>query len=332
MSDAVTQIKEIGLAEDALSLRRWPSDAPPIHSETEWRTLPGSMRTGVRADDPSVFVTRWIDMSGDNELVAWGPYKYYTVALALRKTWVTMFMNGTRIHDGLIEKGTAQVSASTGLTRCVLRAPADFLHIYVSRAYVTEYQRQLAQERGADVSAQHSYFVTDSIVKQLTVGLMHAIDGQTYYDRLYVDGVALAIVARLLNAWPSSAEPLPAFSSKATPLEKHRTEETIRYMDENIDQPISLNELATAAGLSPMHFAARFRAATGLSPHAFLLHRRIERAQELLLTTNMPVVDVALSVGFRTQAHFTTVFRRLSNETPHRWRDVHARTPIVDRE
>ena len=48
-----------------------------------------------------------------------------------------------------------------------------------------------------------------------------------------------------------------------------------------------------------MHFAAQFRAATGLRPHQYLLRRRIERAQQLLIETGMPIVDVALSVGFQ---------------------------------
>jgi AraC-like DNA-binding protein len=65
-----------------------------------------------------------------------------------------------------------------------------------------------------------------------------------------------------------------------------------------------------------MHFASQFRAATGLRPHDFVMRRRIERAEELLRDTALPLVEVALSVGFQTQAHFTTVFRALVLETP----------------
>ena len=59
-----------------------------------------------------------------------------------------------------------------------------------------------------------------------------------------------------------------------------------------------------------MHFAAQFRSATGLRPHEFLLRRRIDHAQRLLAEPGTRLVDVALSVGFQTQAHFTTVFKR----------------------
>ena len=79
-------------------------------------------------------------------------------------------------------------------------------------------------------------------------------------------------------------------------------------------------DIAAATGLSRMHFAAQFRAATGLAPHEFVLRRRIARAQELLSAPSATLVDVALSVGFQTQAHFTTVFKRIVGQTPMRWR------------
>jgi AraC-like DNA-binding protein len=78
--------------------------------------------------------------------------------------------------------------------------------------------------------------------------------------------------------------------------------------------------MAAVAGLTRMHFAAQFRAATGMRPHDFLLQRRIDRARRLLRDPKLALVDVALSVGFQTQAHFTTVFKRFAGDTPNRWR------------
>ena len=69
-----------------------------------------------------------------------------------------------------------------------------------------------------------------------------------------------------------------------------------------------------------MHFAAQFRAATGYRPREYLLHQRIEHAKSLLSNTEMPLAEVALTVGFSTQAHFSTVFKRITSETPARWR------------
>ncbi len=90
-------------------------------------------------------------------------------------------------------------------------------------------------------------------------------------------------------------------------------------MNASIGDPLTLADLAAAAGLSRMHFAAQFRAATGCRPHEYLLQQRIECAKATLSSVSMPLAEVALSVGFQTQSHFSTVFKRITGETPARW-------------
>jgi AraC family transcriptional regulator len=65
-----------------------------------------------------------------------------------------------------------------------------------------------------------------------------------------------------------------------------------------------------------MYFAKQFRATTGMRPHDFIVGRRIARAQQMLAETSDALLDIALSVGFRTQGHFTTVFKKISGSTP----------------
>jgi AraC-like DNA-binding protein len=104
------------------------------------------------------------------------------------------------------------------------------------------------------------------------------------------------------------------------PLQKWRMKRVVDFVDAHLDQRITLPDMAATARLTRMYFAAQFRAATGVRPHDYLLRRRIDRACTLLRDSQMPLVEIALSVGFQTQAHFTTVFKRLMGETPCRWR------------
>ncbi|WP_035699185.1 MULTISPECIES: helix-turn-helix domain-containing protein [Bradyrhizobium] len=106
-------------------------------------------------------------------------------------------------------------------------------------------------------------------------------------------------------------------------LQKWRLKRVMQYVDDNLDAKVTLQHLAAVAGLSRMHFAAQFRAAVGMRPHDYLLKRRIERAQELLQRSDISLVDIALTVGFQTQAHFTTVFKRFAGDTPYQWRSAH---------
>ncbi|MGY4622469.1 AraC-like DNA-binding protein [Bradyrhizobium sp. USDA 4486] len=103
-------------------------------------------------------------------------------------------------------------------------------------------------------------------------------------------------------------------------LPKWRLRRVEQYIADHFDRCISLSELANVAGLSRMHFAAQFRTATGYRPREYLLKYRIEHAKTLLATTARPLAEISLAVGFSTQAHFSTVFKRISGLSPARWR------------
>lgn len=113
-----------------------------------------------------------------------------------------------------------------------------------------------------------------------------------------------------------------ANGSRVRPLPKWRLRRVHEFLESNLESHISLQMLATAAGVSRMYFAAQFRAATGMRPHSYVTRRRIDVAKKLLAESGNTIVDIALSVGFQTQSHFTTVFKRIEGVTPHRWREL----------
>jgi AraC-like DNA-binding protein len=158
----------------------------------------------------------------------------------------------------------------------------------------------------------------DSAIEQLARALLKMDEMDGAFGELYADAVGLAIAARLLGQGDRRDPYQPKRS--CGPLPKWRLKRVVDYIDANLGEPITLADLAAATALSPMHFAAQFRMSTGVRPREYLLRRRVERAQELLLQPDSSIVDVALSVGFQTQSHFTTVFKRFVGDTPHQWR------------
>jgi len=155
---------------------------------------------------------------------------------------------------------------------------------------------------------------SDHIIKSLCCAL-NAVELEQ--DEHCAEALRRAISARLVALQPARADsnrrPIRA-------LQKWRLKRVIEYIDSNLSNKINLLDLAAVAGLSRMHFASQFRAATGLRPHEFLLSRRIWRSKELMKGTSMTIVEIALTVGFLTQAHFTTVFKRFAGYTPRQWR------------
>jgi AraC-like DNA-binding protein len=91
-----------------------------------------------------------------------------------------------------------------------------------------------------------------------------------------------------------------------------------RYFD-----PIGVDDMASAAGLSRAHFSREFRKAFGETPRAYLLTRRLERAAAMLRTTDRSVADICLSVGLVSQGSFTTSFTRTYGMSPTAYRERH---------
>jgi AraC family transcriptional regulator len=91
-------------------------------------------------------------------------------------------------------------------------------------------------------------------------------------------------------------------------------------MEANLARPLSLADLAAAAGLSQTHFARRFKATTGSAPHQHVMRLRLQRAQRLLRETPRSIAQVAFECGFAHQGHLTRVFNRLAGVTPAAFR------------
>jgi AraC-like DNA-binding protein len=90
--------------------------------------------------------------------------------------------------------------------------------------------------------------------------------------------------------------------------------------DARYAEPLDVDDLARAAGLSRAHFSREFRRAFGVSPHAYLLTRRLERAAALLRNTDRSVAEVCFDVGLRSVGSFTTSFKRAYGRTPTAYR------------
>ncbi|MBV8361089.1 MAG: helix-turn-helix transcriptional regulator [Deltaproteobacteria bacterium] len=99
-----------------------------------------------------------------------------------------------------------------------------------------------------------------------------------------------------------------------------RVQRVCDWIEADLGGGLSIAELAREAHLSPYHFSRAFKTATGVLPHNYLTAWRIEYAKELLATSEMPMSEIALEVGFSSQTHLTNCFHRLVGVTPGEFR------------
>jgi len=92
------------------------------------------------------------------------------------------------------------------------------------------------------------------------------------------------------------------------------------HIETNLDTSIRSGDLAALLRLTPCHFSRAFRNSFGHSPLEYVIRRRMERAQGLMLSTDAPLSQIALECGLADQAHFSRLFRRIVGESPRAWR------------
>ena len=100
------------------------------------------------------------------------------------------------------------------------------------------------------------------------------------------------------------------------------------HVEANLDRPIRNGELATIVRLNPSHFCRAFRNSLGEPPHEYVIRRRVERAQGLMLSTGASLSDIALDCGLGDQSHLTRLFRRIVGESPSAWRRARLSAPM----
>ena len=107
-------------------------------------------------------------------------------------------------------------------------------------------------------------------------------------------------------------------------LPAYKLRRVMEFIEENIDRPLLLEDLAASAAVSPFHFHRQFKRSTGVTPHRFILQLRMKRAKALLSASDLPLAEVAARVGFADQSHFTSTFRKATSMTPRSYRNATA--------
>jgi AraC family transcriptional regulator len=170
-------------------------------------------------------------------------------------------------------------------------------------------------DRANDVVLQHEAF--DDRLRWIAEELVSAaMQSDRSCDAMYVEGLSLAFLGRLTQRG-SIARPVADGNGRLSPEQQRRV---LELVDAELGTELSITRLAGAAGMSPDHFAHCFKLAFGQSPYRFVQLRRVEAARKLLTQTRLPIAEIALSLGFSSQSHFTQVFRQHTGTTPARAR------------
>jgi AraC-like DNA-binding protein len=253
------------------------------------------------------------------EMEANYPDDSHLITFPLVPSSLEFFFAGKQVANGKIPMDTVLITGPGEPSRTVFNTTFDCVRIYLSQSFLTECFTEIyGRQPSGPIELFDPHFMADPIVHQLASLLAQVDNDGGPAGPTFVDGLSLALASRLftLNSMKGRV-PVP---NRSTPLPKWRLKRAVDYIEANLTRTIYLAELSNVAGLTRMHFAAQFRAATGRSPHNYILRRKVAYSQQLLLDPKLSIADVAAIMGFSSQAHFTVVFKRIVGKTPVRWR------------
>lgn len=151
------------------------------------------------------------------------------------------------------------------------------------------------------------------LVKSIQADIASGLPGGS----LFSESVATALSVHIASRYSVER---PSMESYRGGLSRSNLNRVREYIDSHLGDRLELGELAIVAGLNLFHFARAFRQSTGVTPHQYVLHQRIEQAKQMLRDPRSTVLEASARTGFVDQSHFSKVFRRVVGVSPSEFR------------
>ncbi|WP_045835494.1 helix-turn-helix domain-containing protein [Hyphomicrobium sp. 99] len=194
--------------------------------------------------------------------------------------------------------------------------PTEEAHVFLHADFLEQVAVDAGQRR-AEISDRLAF--TDTRLRHTILALTEEMQRHGSIPTLFFDMAADVLARRILfRHCESDGKSRPSSSTGA--LTARQLRRVLAVVEDRLSHDISLDDLASAAGLSRFHFVRAFKTAVGTPPHRWLVRLRIERAKELLLCRTATIIEVAALVGFESQSHFGQVFLSQVGVPPSEWR------------
>lgn len=257
-----------------------------------------------------------------SELTDVGPTE---VSLPASSSVCLLVRMASRSHVRFEEQGSIQ-QTEIGTGQVLVRSGTGPMSWWFSRSDHTvfvqlapEFLRRVSnssEEMPAGIEVRSRGFSQDLLLHQTLERLLSEIKSRPNVNRLYTESLIIQLSTHLVRRYSQfpDSEFLP---SGLTPSRLRRV---IEFINAQIDQEIRLAQLAQVAGVSPFHFCREFKRSIGLTPHHFVMQRRVELSKRLLESTKKSITDISAELGFLTPSHFASTFRKLLGLTPTHYR------------
>ena len=252
---------------------------------------------------------------GPGEIASSAPEDFLIVERLNVRDEISYRIAGERWKKRIICPGEFDlVSAGTEIS---LRwtQPAEVLVVAVNPAFISMTLAKAAAKHHLEFSNPQGF--SDAQIQHIVSALRSELAQGCPSGRMFGESLATALVVRLAQQYSVFETEVAEYRGG---LPRARLNRVIEYVHAHLLDDTSLSQLAAVADLSPHHFAMLFKKAVGLSPHRYVTMQKIETAKRLLVAHRDSLAEIAHQVGFPSQAHFSTAFRRMTGISPQAYR------------
>lgn len=218
-------------------------------------------------------------------------------------------------RDGLVFTNDAAVTPAGVPGYWRTDAASEDMSMLLEEGFV----RWVAQEADLDpdkIELVPLFSAPDPQIERIGLSLLSEMETGGLGGELYAESLATMLALHLLRNHSSLGSGSRRKVGGEDGFSKRALEQATEYINDNLPRKLTLAEIAGVAHMSPDHFARSFKTATGLSPHQYVIHQRIERAKTLLSYTDLTVAEIAAAVGFSNPSHLAHHVRRLLGVSP----------------
>jgi AraC family transcriptional regulator len=293
-----------------------PSFVPPVRTITPQETCEIVPTTLSSAGRPwnGLFLAQRIQRDG---AVAYPPIDHHLVAFHQTGAMHLRRRLGAELTEGRSHAGSTTIMSAGHDSEWQWQGLAGRICLYISPSLLADVATDAIGVDGAALALTNRFATRDFAIEHIARALLRELQDAGTATALFVETQAQLLAIHLVREHSTLRSNTPLKKGGLAPYALRRVKD---FIENHLSDDVTLNDMATAAGLSNFHFCRSFKQSTGMTPHQYQLNRRIERAKELLADRTLSLASLSLVVGFSSQSHFSTAFRKITGTSPNRFR------------
>ena len=253
---------------------------------------------------------------------SWSSHSHHemqiTMPQANAKAWINCPSLEDRYCTKRIEAGQSFLVAPDCNHRLDWQQTAGLTIFYLHPRFFTRTIGDVVERRHLEID--HRFFlVDDALIQQIGAIFQYFCQADLATENLYVENLASLLAVHFLKKYSNYKGKIHN-SRKALSTKKLNL--VLEYIEANLDNKITLMDLATITGVGKFYFCRLFKNSTNLSPYKYILHQRVERAKRLLENSTQSIADISLESGFSSQSHMAKHFRNQVGVSPTKYRHI----------